>query len=570
MSKNTLPSTFGRRNTVSVPALALLALLSVAALGSAAASLSNRGASLDGAWWPNWGGGLNNDHHAVSESAIGACNVHSLKSSWNKTMVGDVASPPSVSKDGVVYIADMGGVLWAVEGTTGATIWNVSLGQFTGVVGAYDPTTGRTNGTSPRGTPALYNNALYFGDANSGWVFAVSSHTGRLLWKTLSDTHPAAVITMSPTAVDGLVLVGVSSIEESFSAFADYPCCSFRGSLVAFEANTGAIVWKTHTTPVGYAGAAIWGSSPSVDLEARLVYAATGNNYMVPPDVQACIDAHDGDGSQCASSPDNLAEAVVAFDLDTGVIMWNLSFSAQNGDDVWTVGCEPWLLGLPATPNANCPQYPGADADFGQAPLRFYYRSGSTEVPLVGVGQKNGFFFAVNPYNGSLAWVTVVGPGGSVGGLQWGSAFDGDRIYVASSNSAFANDTMKNGRVTLGGSWLALDPATGSVLWQTAVPQGLTVVNPTDGDDKWPLAWSALTVANGVVYAATGSRDPTVPTQFALDAATGAILWTHTPASATIASPAVVGGTVYWGTGYGYMSTPGHTFNAFRPTSPAC
>ncbi|QBZ81406.1 Q-dependent dehydrogenase domain containing protein [Pandoravirus celtis] len=517
------------------------------------------------AWWPNWGGGLDNDHHAAQERDIAACNVGSLMPAWVKAMHGDVASPPAVDKRGVVYIPDLGGSLWAVDGDTGATIWEADVGNFTGNVGIYNPATGRSNGTTIRGTPALHGEALFFGDAASGHVFAVSTRTGQLLWKTLVEIHPAAVITMSPTAVDGLVLVGVSSIEESFAGFPNYACCDFRGSLVALNARTGVIVWKTYTTVAGYAGAAIWGSSPSVDLDTRTVYVATGNNYKVPADVQACVDAHEGDASQCPSDPNNLAEAVIALDLDTGAVRWNLSFTAQNGVDVWTVGCKPERVGLPGPPNANCPAFPGEDADFGQAPLRFYYESGAAKVPLVGVGQKNGLFFALHPADGSLAWVTVVGHGGDIGGLQWGSAFDGTRIYVASSNSHFANETLHDGRTTRGGSWVALDPATGSVLWQTPVPEGLTVVDEADGVAKWPLAWSSLTVANGVVYAGTGSRSSAVPTMFALDAATGEILWTHVTGAATLNGPAVVDGTVYWGTGYGYMSTPGKAFYAFRP-----
>jgi polyvinyl alcohol dehydrogenase (cytochrome) len=53
------------------------------------------------------------------------------------------------------------------------------------------------------------------------------------------------------------------------------------------------------------------------------------------------------------------------------------------------------------------------------------------------------------------------------------------------------------------GSWAALDPSTGTILWQTADPQvetlaGLGTVN------VWDLA--PVTVANGVVYASSMAK----------------------------------------------------------------
>jgi polyvinyl alcohol dehydrogenase (cytochrome) len=568
----------------SLPFVAVIVLLGLGIIATAVATgssarnhdedadaMSRRGGTP---WWPNWGGGLDNTHHAAFERRIAPCNAPSLTPVWTKTMVGDVAAPPAVDADGTLYVPDLGGYIWALNGATGATKWRAAVGNFTGNYGTFNPDLGRTFGSAPRGTPAISGGAIYFGDVNSAHVFGVDKRTGTLLWATLVEAHPAAVVTMAPTVFGGLVLVGVSSKEEQWAGRPDYVCCTFRGSMLALDARTGAIVWKTYMTVEGYAGAGVWGSSPSIDVTKGLVFVATGNNYKVPPDVQACVDAHGGDASACASDPDNLAEAVVALDLGTGAIAWNLSFSHQSGVDVWNIGCQPWLLGLPGGPNANCPEYPGVDADFAQAPMNIYYRSGSKRVPLLGVGQKNGFFFAIDKKDWSVAWVTVAGAGGSIGGLEWGSAFDGDRIYVAVANSDGANQTLLDGRVTRGGSWLALDPATGSVLWQTPVPEGVALAEANATDEEvaaaWPLAWSALTVANGVLYASTGSRDPTTPTLFALDAATGAIIWEYAPGWATNSAPTVVDGTVYWGTGYGLMSTPGHTFYAFRPAVAAC
>ena len=109
---------------------------------------------------------------------------------------------------------------------------------------------------------------------------------GALLWKTQADPHPAAIITQSATVFDGKVFVGVASLEEALAGSPFYPCCSFRGSMLALDVNTGAILWKSYMAPEGYSGNAVWGSSPAVDTKRQQIYIATGNNYTVPVGVR--------------------------------------------------------------------------------------------------------------------------------------------------------------------------------------------------------------------------------------------------------------------------------------------
>ena len=80
----------------------------------------------------------------------------------------------------------------------------------------------------------------------------------------------------------------------------------------------------------------------------------------------------------------------------------------------------------------------------------------------------------VNPDNGADVWNIQVGPGGTLGGLQWGSAVDGKRIYTAVSNNDFTPHKMTtgpgNGRTVSGGFWAALDAATGALVWENPPP----------------------------------------------------------------------------------------------------
>ena len=142
---------------------------------------------------------------------------------------------------------------------------------------------------------------------------------------------------------------------------------------------------------------------------------------------------------------------------------------------------------------------------------------------------------ALNPDTGEIVWSTQVGPGGVAGGMMWGSAYDGERIYVASTNSEFKPWTLLDGSSIYYGFWSALDPATGEILWQSANP----AMHQANG---------AVTTANGVVFACSMDDDGYM---FAMDAATGQFLWSFASGGSCAAGASIVDGTVYWGSGYG-------------------
>jgi polyvinyl alcohol dehydrogenase (cytochrome) len=224
-------------------------------------------------------------------------------------------------------------------------------------------------------------------------------------------------------------------------------------------------------------------------------------------------------------------DAIMALDLNTGAVKWA---NKLQGYDAWTVAC---LLGT----HPNCPDPAGPDYDFGQGVMRFRARIDGKNRDLIGAGQKSGVFWALNPDDGSVVWATIGGPGGTLGGMEWGSAADEERIYYAIGNNGGTSYTLIDGTTTDAGLWGALDPATGEILWQTADPNGAIDTGP-------------VSVANGVVYAGSmGGLDGaagSAPTFFALDAATGEILWDFVSGGSVNAGAAIVNGAVYWGSGY--------------------
>ncbi len=493
--------------------------------------------------WPMFGQSPSNT--ASSSSDLSTRDVSQLKVKWTFTTTGDVSARAAVV-DGVAYFPDWGGSLWAVNANAGKKIWSHQLSDY-----------GVPSGTVARTSPAVSNGILYIGTqyvapANAtspqpptGWLLAVDARTGRLLWKLQPETSNAIpVITGSPVVAAGIVYVGMTSNEEGAAASSTYACCSTRGSIVAISAFRPVVLWKRYTVPTGYSGGAVWGSTPVADEENRTLYIGTGNNYSTPTDAAyiACIKAG-GVEASCLSADDH-ADSIVALDMFTGNIRWTKRLmdwnqtGIANGSDSWNVDC---IFVAPGT--ANCPAAAGPDYDFGSGPNLITYKTDRGYKTILGAGQKSGIYYAFDPETGSLLWQTQVGPGSSLGGMEWGSATDGQRIYVAIAN--FYGIPYSAGSA---GSWAALDPATGKIIWQKADPNGAIDIAP-------------MAASNGVVYAASMGGSTGMNTMFALDAATGNTLWRYAAGSSVNAGAVIAGNTVYWGSGYSHLGIPGYTGN---------
>ena len=481
--------------------------------------------------WTSSGQGQTNWRYQPLETTISSQNAANLSVKWANAG-GDVSATPSV-KDGVVYYPDFNGNLYAVDATTGAVIWQDSLGSF------FTAEDGLTGTVFSRTTPTIVGNALYVGLQNNGWMLAINSQNGTLIWKKQLDTNPAAVITQSPADFKGTLFVGMSSQEEAFAADPNYNCCSFRGSVSAVDEKTGNVLWKTYTAPDGYSGNAVWGSTPVVDKFRKLVYITTGNNYTVPADVASGVAPLD---------PNDYVDAIIALDLKTGDVIWAQNHLGLTAD-TWNVACFASQPGY-----GNCPAPAGPDYDFGQGVMEVTRTikgngngkgNGNTQGLII-AGQKSGNLWALDADTGQIVWKYNSGVGYFLGGMEWGSATDGETVYFANAH---------------GGFWGAVDVAKGQLKWQTSDP------NP-QGPPFYANDIGAVSVANGVVYAGSmGGNDSTNPTMFALDAATGEILWSYVSGSGVASSPAIVNGVVYWGTGYSRLgqgvAAGEHNFYAF-------
>jgi polyvinyl alcohol dehydrogenase (cytochrome) len=226
---------------------------------------------------------------------------------------------------------------------------------------------------------------------------------------------------------------------------------------VALDAATGEVAWKTYVIPdqpkptrtnkigtqlYGPSGAAIW-SSPTVDEKTGTIYVATGDSYSDP--VAATSDA------------------IIALDANTGAIKWSQQMTAGDAFNLACVGAD----------QSNCPESKGPDVDFGSPPILVTLPSGKRALVA---GQKSAVVHAVDPDDrGRRLWSTRIGRGGALGGVEWGSAADGEHIYVPLSDVSFK--PPKPGAKFL--ISLMLDPAVGG---------GLFALRLSDGTQAWHTA----------------------------------------------------------------------------------
>ena len=415
--------------------------------------------------WNGWGADLNNSRFQRAEMArLTPDQVPGLQLKWAFGFPGaSAANAQPALVGGVLFVGGTDRKLHALDAKSGCTIWTYATDAPVRTAVTFGP------------IPGTDQFAVFFGDVSAN-AYALNATTGALVWKTKVEDHPAARVTGTPTLFSGVVYVPVSSIEEVTGSRPSYECCTFRGSVVALDGATGREIWKAYTIPeaprptnknasgiqlFGPSGAAVW-SSPTIDAQRQALYVATSNSYSNPP----------------ADSSD----AVLAFDLKTGRMLWHRQATPN---DSYVVACY-------GADQTNCPQDHGPDHDFGQSPVLVGLQDGRR---VLAIGQKSGVVHAFDPdQEGKPLWQTRIGKGGPLGGSEWGSAADLDRIYVANSDVRFLRDGTRRLDPAAGGGLFALNLSDGKIMMQ--VPP----VSCGGRDQCSPALSAAVSVIPGVVF----------------------------------------------------------------------
>lgn len=488
-----------------------------------------------GASWNGWGNGESNARFQPKKvGGLTAADLPRLKLKWafGYPNVSSARAQPAVV-GGRLFAASETGEVWALNARTGCGYWTfkAQAGVPTALsVGPYKGTNGK------RGY------AVYFGDRRAN-VYALDANTGKQIWTRRADDHKVAGITGSPILHDGRLYVPIQGIgEEGTGATNNYPCCTFRGNLNAFDASTGEPLWKTYTIGqsqprgkntagvqmFGPAGGGIW-STPTIDAKRGLVYVATGNGYADPPQPGT--------------------DAILAMDLKTGAVKWTRQLQPN---DNWAMGCGPTNADNPA-----CPAALGPDFDFSASPV--LTKAGSRE--LLVLPQKSGVAWAIDPdKQGEVVWQYRFGKGSGLGG-QWGTAIDGDTAYFGVADLLTPTP----------GGMRAVNTSTGQLIWEKPPQPKLCAVIP--GAACSAGQGGALTAIPGAVL--NGGLDGGLR---AYARASGEIIWMFDTnrefdtvnglqahgGGMDHSGPVVVDGMLYTNSGYGgFVAHPGNVLLAF-------
>ena len=394
--------------------------------------------------WNGWGGGDAANTRYQANAGFSAGDVPRLKVKWAFGFPGELTAngQPAIS-GGRVFVGSPNGYVYALSANSGCVHWYFQAAA--GVRGAIS--IGRiTTAAGPR-------DAAFFGDAGAN-VYALDAASGAVIWKVKADPHPLARVTGSVTLHDGRLYLGTSSGEEIASVATDYPCCTFRGSVSSLNAATGATVWKTYLVEepkptkknkagaqmYGPSGVAVW-SAPTIDPDRNVVYVTTGNNYSDPTSENS--------------------DSFMAFDRDTGRILWKRQITAN---DAYTSSCR-------MADKTNCAEVSGPDVDFASASILVSLGNGRRALVA---GQKSGVVHAVDPdRNGEILWSVRIGKGGTIGGVQWGSAADSENVYVALSDAgriSLSYTASSDIDSKVGGGMFALRLKDGDRVWYVAAP----------------------------------------------------------------------------------------------------
>lgn len=486
----------------------------------------------------SWGMGPTNSRAIDAKTArLKAADVNNLKLKWAFAYPGATRarSQPIVSR-GEVFVGSQNGTVFALDLASGCAHWTFSADS--------EVRHALSLSHASEDTPER----LYFGDFD-GAVYAIDRSSGKLVWKSAVNDHPDTTITGSPKLHGDTLYVPLSSREWASAANPAYPCCTFRGGVVALNIADGSRRWVAYSVdkpqPTGSkntlgvnlmapSGAPVW-NSPTIDVERNRLYIGTGENYSSPASATS--------------------DAVMAIDLDDGKILWTHQALAN---DAWNMAC--FVGGL----RGNCPTENGPDLDIGASVI---LHRGSSGRDVLLVGQKSGHVFALDPdQEGKLLWKTKIGDGGFVGGVHWGMTAMADSLYASIADSDFGLDEVWKGTPGL----YSVDIASGDVNWYTAAQDRC----PKDSRPACDQGLSAaITSIPGVVFA--GAFDGFLRAYRQSD---GNILWEYpTNQSFTSVSgapahggaiesdgPVVVDGTLLVNSGYSFGSRmPGNVLLAF-------
>ena len=292
--------------------------------------------------WPSYGNDIGNSRYANLDQ-ITPANVSQLKQAW--VFHTGLLSDPKMSMEMTPLVVN--GVMYVTSGDDDVFALDPTTGKQ---IWAYHPTDMPAISTLPvccnndnRGVG--YGNGLIFDARLDANLVALNAKTGAVVWKTQVDlSSNGAGMTLAP------LYIGASNgaqpeviVGVTGGEFAT------RGHLDAYNPTTGKLLWRFWTTdPATYAGnsylhgGATVWGTPTFDPVLNMVYFSTGNAYPWP--------------YAATRAGTNLYSAsIVALDATAGTLQW---FFQEAHHEMWDYdGPQPTMLfswnGIPAIEHTN-------------------------------------------------------------------------------------------------------------------------------------------------------------------------------------------------------------------------
>lgn len=495
-------------------------------------------AAVPAADWLTSGGNLSNERYSQLDQ-ITTKNVKSLTGAWEAHLHSGIGAKYSqeatpLVENGIMYVPTGNDDVFALDAATGVQLWayKSGLNQKVSTVCC---------GWDNRGV-ALGGGRVYVAQLD-GVMVALDQKTGQVVWRSqVVPWQQGYGMTAAPRYYNGVVYTGMTGAEFGVrgrltALDAATGKILWRFYTTAGPGQVGGDTWPANSDAYLHGGASIW-NTPAIDPQLGLIYFSTGNagpdyDGTVRPGnnlFSSSIVALHMDGT-LAWYYQTVHHDIWDFDMPSPVVLFNTVMNGQQRLGIGEVGKTGWvylldrtngkpLVGIvekpvpqdPVQHTAATQPYPVGDATVPQC-----------AAPVAGFPHTACIF---QPFN-TLA--TVFQPVFEGGTVQSPMAYDPQTNYVYVTGDIWpgalaltskfqpfkAGITYTNGGATttllgakFGGTLSAVNVATNKIVWQIKTPYVLGIGS------------GALATAGGLVF--VGHPDGTVR---AYDAKAGTQLW---------------------------------------------
>lgn len=323
------------------------------------------------------------------ENVLNSGNVGAIDVLWSYP-IGFTQSSPAIVNN-VVYIVNTSGIVYAINRSTGALLWQYPTSFFTS------------------SSPAVANGVIYLG-SNDTNVYALKATTGAFLWQ-----YPTAgPVQSSPAVLNGVLYVTSNT------------------SVYALTASTGTLLWQYTTS------GDILQLSPAV--ANNTVFAGSNDNVYALNAGTGALLYHFATGLQVNGPPTlvNGVDYVPCSDPGEGIVGGICAINASTSSSIWTFGTGGLVVTSPAVVDGVA-YFGSGDNNFyavkvNSGALLWQYTTGGSVVSspavangVVYVGSGDGNLYAFDNY-GDVLWQYATG------GTVLSPAVADGQVYVASED----------------------------------------------------------------------------------------------------------------------------------------